>query len=1082
MRRKNTIFLILFLLVLFSNLAGRNIDSVINELQNAIDLKIKNWIYTENTSINPFSISDFSLWKKYNIRERLMEKEVWFRGKITLPEKFLGYNIFGCRVFLNFELDDAGLVWINGEPKGRFEWNGKFLLTESAEPEKEYTIIIKGINYGGPLRLLRAELEIERAKNFVEKIKDIILCFQTASKLLSFDTYQSAAWIKYDPKIDKSPVPRHRRLRLREILNEGANSVNIKALKKGNREVFLLSVQNAFKKLKPVRDFIREYTIELIGNAHIDAAWLWRKSETIEVCKNTFSNVIKLMETFSAFTYAQSSAHYYEWMETLYPELFERIREKVKKGNWEIVGGMMVEPDCNLISGESWVRHLLYGKNYFIKKFDINVEIGWNPDSFGYNWNMPQIYSQSGIKAFITQKISWNDTNVFPYRIFWWKSPDGSRILVYFPFSYVYDFKNPFILIDRLRQFEANTGLRNMLVLYGVGDHGGGPTYEMLEIIEKLKNLEIFPRIKFTTSKKYFEDFLFKQDLSEIPVWKDELYLEYHRGTYTTQAKIKEYNRKCENLLVNAESISLISYFLGGEYNQRAFKKAWKKVLFNQFHDILPGSGIREIYIDALKDYKIAEKLAKKELFKSLKYIASRINTSKIKGNPLIVFNPSPWERTDIVKLKVHGFIDYKIRDFNGKEIPHQIIDLDEEIPDEIRPREVIFIAENIPAFGYKIFSLEKTNLKIKKKKSSPFKNEIENEFYRITFDEKTGLIKSIFDKRNKKEVLSGYGNQLQLFGDKPSRWDAWNIGYTGEEWKPKFDRIELIANGPICYIVRAYFNFFNPKSSAKRINAHPTLNYPNSFFVCDTILYNMLNRIEFRTKVDWWESHTLLKTSFDVNVQNEKASFEIPFGFIQRPTTMKNNWEKARFEVPALRWVDLSQPDYGVSILTRSKYGYDIHGNRMRVTLLRSPTDPDPTADRGIHFIDYALVPHEKDWRESNIPRIAHDYNNPFISLILKKKSKGKLPLSKSFLCLKPSNILFSSFKLSEDNMSFILRIYEAYGKNTSTEIILPFEPKEVYKVDFLENGLERISFNKNIIKISVPKFKVVTLKILRK
>jgi len=1082
MRKKIIFFLFLFLLIPLLTFANRNVDFVINELRNAIDLQIKNWVYTENMDINPFILSDFSLWKSYKMRESIRREEVWFRGAITLPKKFLGYDISGCRVLLKLELDDAGLVWINGKSKGRFEWSGNYVLTECAEPGKEYSIIIKGINYGGPLRLLRAEIEIEKAKKFVEKIKDIILCLQTAKKLLSFDTYQKAAWIKYDPKIDKSSVPKERRLKLNEILDKRADLINVKALKEGNRELFLTSVENAFRELKPVKEFVKEYTIELLGNAHIDAAWLWRKSETIEVCKNTFSNVIKLMEIFPDFTYAQSSAHYYEWVENLYPELFKKIKEKVEKGNWEIVGGMMVEPDCNLISGESWVRQILYGKRYFMEKFGIDVEIGWNPDSFGYNWNMPQIYFQSGIKAFITQKISWNDTNVFPYRIFWWEAPDGSRILVYFPFSYVYDFKNPFILIDRLKQFEANTGFRRMLVLYGVGNHGGGPTQEMLEIVDKLKNLEIFPKIKFSTSKNYFVNFLFKQDLSKIPVWKDELYLEYHRGTYTTQAKIKEYNRKIENLLINAEGISVISYLLGGKYNQHAFKEAWKRVLFNQFHDILPGSGIKEIYIDALKDYEIAEKLAKKELFKALRYIASKINTSKIEGIPIFVFNLSPWQRTDIVKLKINDYWKYKITNLIGEEIPSQIIDLDEEVPEEIRPRALIFIAENVPSFGYKIFTLHKLNSKVKREGVLPREYVIENEFYKITFDKNTGWIKSILDKKHKKEALSGPGNRLQLFGDKPQRWDAWNIEYTGEKWTPKFEKIELIEKGPVRTVLRAYFNFFNPESKAKRINAHPTLNYPNSFFVCNTILYNKLNRIEFKTCVDWWEKHTLLKTSFDVNVRNQKATFEIPFGFIQRPTTMKTNWEKARFEVPALKWIDLSQPDYGVSILTRSKYGYDVHENRMRITLLRSPIDPDPTADRGIHYIEYALVTHTDDWKKSNIPRIAYDYNNPLVGLILKKKFHGPLPLSKSFLCIKPNNILLSSLKLSEDDESLILRIYETCGKNTSAELILPFKPIEIYKVNLLEKEIKKIPFINNTVRIFIPKNSVLTLKILRK
>ncbi|MGQ9618455.1 MAG: alpha-mannosidase [Candidatus Aminicenantia bacterium] len=1066
--------------ILFSlSLYGSDVDSLIERIQTITDFSVKDWFFTKEKIEDPSMIKNFSDWKPLEFGENLNGNFVWLVGKTKLPQKFLGYKIDGRKLFFKIILDDAGEVWINGKSYGRFEWEGRFPLTESAKEGEDFLIVIKGINYGGPLRLLNASIELEETKETLDKISGIILSLRTAKKLLSFDTYQKIAWISYDPKIDNSKVPKERRTKLQKILNENTSLIDIRALESGEHDKFFTSFDKYLKKIKPVSNFLKEFTLELLGNTHIDAAWLWRKSETIEVCKNTFKNAIELMEKYPDFKFSQSSSQYYEWMEELYPKTFEEIKKAVKNGNWEIVGGMVIEPDCNLINGESWARHLLYGKSYFRDKFNIEVKIGWNPDSFGYNWSIPQIYKNAGIYAFITQKISWNDTNVFPYRVFWWEGSDGSRILVYFPFSYVYDFKDPFRLIDQLRQFEANTGFRNMLVLYGVGDHGGGPSEEMLKVIENLKSLPLFPKLKYSTAKDYIENFLLKQDLSKLPVWKDELYLEYHRGTYTTQAEIKEYNRKLENTLVNAEKFALISNIFGGEYRTEALKKAWKIVLFNQFHDILPGSSIREVYVDAKKDYSIAEKITENELKEALRFISSNIKTENLDGEPVVVFNPSPWKRKDYVRVELRNPDEFIITDTGGEEIPSQIIDLTEEFPDEIKKKALLFIAEDVPAMGYKVYLLKKGKRKeIQEKVENSLT--IENEFYRVEFDEKRGVIKNIYDKKLSREVLSGSGNLLQLFGDKPPYWDAWDIGYTGEEWSPNFRKIELIEKGPVRYCVRAYFDFINPKSKAKRLNAEPTKGYPNSFFILDTFLYKGIERVEFRTKVDWWEEHTLLKTSFDVNVKSKKVSYEIPFGSIERPATFENDWEKARYEVPALTWVDFHQNDFGVSLVTRSKYGYDVHGNSMRITLLRSPKDPDPTADRGEHEIEYALLSHKNCWRVGNIPRKSFDYNNPLIPII-ESKHDGNLSLENSFLEIEPKNVILSCFKKSEKDDSVILRVYEIFGEDTEAKILLPFEPKNVWISNFLEEISKKVKFEGRNLKMNIPKNKVITLKIER-
>ena len=410
-----------------------------------------------------------------------------------------------------------------------------------------------------------------------------------------------------DPGIDKSSLDKNEKIKLNKLLQEEARKINIDALENGDILKYRHSVEAVKDALKPVAEFSKKFTLFFDSNAHIDAAWLWRDLETKLICRNTFSSVLHIMDVKPNFTYTQSAAQYYKWMQDLYPEVYKEIKNRIKDGRWEVVGGMWIEPDCNLPSGVSWDRQLLYAKKYFKDSLGVDVKIGWNPDSFGYNWNMPMFYQNAGIDAFITQKIGWNDTNVFPYRVFWWESPDGSKILSYFPFDYVNTITQAYGLVDWLRQFEANTGFRKFMILFGVGDHGGGPTIDMINRIEHLKNVFIYPKIEYGTTAEYIQ-WLKNRDLSKLPVWDDELYLEYHRGTFTSHGKTKKYNRKLENLLTESEKFSAVSTMFGNQYPQNDLKDAWEKVMFNQFHDILPGSGIRENYIDAEEKYKEAEK------------------------------------------------------------------------------------------------------------------------------------------------------------------------------------------------------------------------------------------------------------------------------------------------------------------------------------------------------------------------------------------------------------------------------------------------------------------------------------------
>jgi alpha-mannosidase len=1073
--------IIIFLFVVLSQslFTQTNVDKVTSDLELLAKTSYDNWKISPDLNefkpegLPPFSPGyDDSKWNDLFLNKNTYLDSCWLRKEILLPSSILGKPLSG-KVKLLVSVDDYGYMYIDGEYRGKFPWNGEFVLTENAKPGDRFFIAIRAMNTGGPLRLISAQIESENTKPVKVEIENLILSLRTAQKLLSFDTYQTNSRVKVDPGTDKSKMDREEKEKLYLLLQQKVLQLNLDDLRKGKSDQFLLSVNQLKNDLSAIRDFSKRFTLYFSSNAHIDAAWLWRSKETIEVAKNTFSSVLNMMDSVPHFTYSQSAAAYYDWMENMYPDIYRNIKKRVEEGRWEITGGMWIEPDCNLISGESWMRQLLYAKKYFRTKFGKNIKLGWNPDSFGYNWNMPMFYNQARIESFITQKIGWNEVNVFPHRVFWWESPDGSRLFTYFPFDYVNEITEPFKLIDWLRQYEANTGYSNMMVLFGVGDHGGGPSMEMLGRIERLKNVYIYPNIIHGTAENYI-NWLQSQDLSQIPVWKDELYLEYHQGTFTTQGETKKSNRMGEVLLTNTEKFSTFATLTGRSVNKPYITSSWKKVLFNQFHDILPGSSIREVYIDAKEDYRQAFNIAGTELKNSLTRIAEKVNTSDIKRGitPILVFNSLNWERNDVVKHKLTPGEDniYGVYDADGKEVASFINPIDEI------NREIIFVAEKVPASGYKVYSLGIKSKAGTETASLQFRNVIENEFFRVVIDSATGWIKNIFDKKNNREVLADYGNKLQLLEDRPSAWDAWNIGLTGTEFPTVFRNAEMIENNAVRSVIRLHRDYLKPGT----IKSFPTETYPSSFFVQDVILYKKLNRIDFKTSVDWWESKTMLKTSFPVTVISEKARYEIPYGSIERSTGNSNSFEKAQYEVPSLKWVDLSDSTYGVSLLNNSKYGFDIKGNNIRMSLLRSPKWPDETADMGKHEIEYSLYPHAGTWETAQTVRKSYEYNYPLLTETTTVHD-GDLPAEYSFIKLEPANLVLTTVKIAEDNNDWVIQFYETSGKNSRALIDLPFMPVKVFISNFLEEDVKEVEIKNNKIAVDVKKNSVVTLKIKR-
>lgn len=1012
---------------------------------------------------------DDSGWDTLDLNRSIFPKSCWMRREVTLPTHIAGEPLAGP-LRLTVTVDDYGDLWVNGESKGRFLWDGEFDLAEDARPGQTFVLAIKAFNTGGPLRLIRAGLKTGRDNPIRQMSLDLALSLRVAQKLLGFDTYQTSARHRVDPGVDKSSIDPEERRRLGASLNALAERLDVEALARGDRAAFSASVEDIRRGLKPIGAFAKRFTLYFDANAHIDAAWLWREKETVEVVKNTFGSVLNMMNIRPDFTYTQSAAAYYDWMKQRQPEIFEGMRRRVREGRWEVVGGMWVEPDCNLPSGDSWARHLLYSKRFFQRELGTDVTIGWNPDSFGYNLNIPMFYANAGIDAFITQKIGWNDTTVFPHRVFWWQSPDGSRILSYFPFNYVDSVERPFRLVDWMRQFEASTGFRRMLILFGVGDHGGGPSLEMIDRVERLATLDVFPQVEYGTTGNYLE-WLKSQDLEDLPVWTDELYLEYHRGTYTTQARMKERNRRSEVLLTNAEKFSSLAALQGRPYSAEKLESAWRNVLFNQFHDILPGSGIREVYIDSNARFDEAEALAGHELRGSLEWLASRVDTAfAVSEQALVVFNPLSWQRTDLVTVDLPEGDDhpYSVVDAEGRPVPSQI-----ESVDRLH-RRLLFVAEDVPSMGYASYTLRRRVSQQGAGAPTASGGVLENAFFRLEIDPETGWLKSIRDKRLDKEVLAGAGNELQLFEDRPSDWDAWNIGRSGVRYASTLRDVEVVEQGPVRTTIRVTRDYLKPGTNKR----YPTEDFPSSFFVQDIRLYNGLDRIEFRTEVDWWEDHTMLKVAFPLAAADDKATFEIPFGTIQRSTRNQTEAEKAQFEVSG-RWADLSQDDWGVTLLTRSKYGFDLKGSLMRLSLLRSPEWPDPTADRGKHAIEYALYPHRGRVTEAPSVRQGYAFNTPLL-VVVQEPHPGPLPARHSFLRLGPDNLVLTTMKKAEDGDGWIVQWYDPKGAETQAELTLPQPPRAAFRSNFLEVQGEAIPVSGDVIRVKSPSKSVVTINVV--
>jgi alpha-mannosidase len=1022
-------------------------EAALDRLHSLTTLTIQDWRYHAGDFFAGASPdTDDSSWKELHAGDTFPGDAAWFRCRVEVPPLLHGYDVTGASLRFHFRTDtEADLrLFVNGVEINGLEDGSMPLIAARVAPGEQFLVAILKSSEPSSRRLEGSDLEFTPTAGRPDP-EFLRLQFTAAGEVA-----------------DAIPVGREDR---EQQIDGALAHLDWSALERGDQKGFDASMRAASDAATPLRAWLKTYSVHAVGNAHIDMAWLWPWTETVDVVHRTFSSALRLMREFPDFTFTMSTARAYAWMEEKYPPLFEEIRQRVREGRWEIVGGMWVEPDLNMPDGESQVRQLLVGKRYFQEKFGVDVRTGWNPDSFGYNWQLPQIYKKSGIDFFVTQKLGWNDTTKFPYKMFWWEAPDGSRVLTYFPHDYV-NYMDPARIAGDVAIYAPLTGYPDLLYLYGVGDHGGGPTRDMLLNAERFAAPNaLFPRMHLGTAQSYFDALTLKAAGLNLPVWRDELYLQFHRGTYTTQAGEKRNNRHSEVLLLNAEKFAALDGMYTQDYPQADLEDAWKKVLFNQFHDLMAGSGIADIYSDAARSYEDVRAAGGRIVRQSLGDLVLRVDT-RGEGSALVVFNALSWPRTEVVETSAPiaqaNAPAFEVHDSSGRVVLSELIS---RSPD-INHVTLRFLAENVPPLGYKVFhAVPVEHAAAVPSPISASETTLENEFLRVRVDPATGCITSIYEKTPEREALEpgACGNLLQAFRDKPKEWDAWNIDadFEAQHWDlTAADEVKLAERGPLRAVLRVRKHF------------------QNSTFVQEIILEAGTPLVDVAMQAEWHEKHILLKAAFPVAASSERATYEIPFGSIERPTTRRTPEEQAKFEVPALRWADLSDTHAGVSILNDSKYGYDTKGNVIRLSLLRSPEWPDPHADEGHHEFTYAIYPHAGGWSEAGTMQRGYELNNRLIA-VATFHHPGALPAEHSFLTIQPANVIVAALKKAEDSSALILRFYEFTGKETQVRITPPEGVTQALTVNLMEKNASPLEMKDGTVIVPTHPYEIQTVEL---
>ncbi len=765
------------------------------------------------------------------------------------------------------------------------------------------------------------------------------------------------------------------------------------------------------------RNASRAHELGAIGHGHLDTAWLWPLAETWRKVQRTFTAQLELMRRYPEHRFAVSSAQHYAWVKERDPELFAQIRAAVDRGQWVPVGGTWIEPDCNLPAGESLVRQLLHGQRFFERELGRRCTELWNPDVFGYTNQLPQLMRGAGITRFLTQKLSWNRFTSPGSHSFRWEGLDGSRVLTHFPPADTY---NASVAVAELRRgaaaYKDHDRSGHSLLVFGHGDGGGGPTAPMLETLRRTGDLQGVPRTRLTTSEEFFGKL--EAEAEDLPVVVGELYFEYHRGTYTSQAQTKRGNRRAEAALHDAEFLAAAAARArAASYPAAELERLWRALLLNQFHDILPGSSIGEVYAESGR--QLAEVAA------GASALAARSAAALVPpGAGVVPLNTIGAARAEVAPAPAPapGSED---RGLVWAEAPAYGWGAVGEAPDAVTVREEDggFVLENGRLTA------------------------------RMAAD---GSLSSLVLRASGREALARPGNVLELYDDRPVEFDAWDIDPFHLETRrlaPAAHEAQVVRADPL----RAEVRFARALSPASTLTQTVRLDAG-------------AGRLEVHTEVDWHERHTLLKVAFPLAVRAARASYEVAFGHAERPTHGSTAADAAQYEVPAHRWADLSEHGFGVALLNDGKYGHSAHGDVLRLTLLRAPTHPDPEADQGLHRFTYAVAPHAGGWREAGIVAEAARLNHPL-------RWTAGTGAGRSFAAVDDPALVLDTIKRAEDSERIVLRLYEAHGGRGTARVTLDPPPEAARRANLLEDPGPPLTVEDGAVAVPYLPHEIITI-----
>ncbi|HTY36961.1 MAG TPA: glycoside hydrolase family 38 C-terminal domain-containing protein [Bacteroidota bacterium] len=993
------------------------------------------------------SLND-NAWWKYTIPAPWggYDKTVWFRSRVTIPEEFAGK-----RVGLLIDLADA-LLYVNGKPYQGIDKNHQeVLLTEKARTNQTFLIAIEA--YSGRKKELSTfnSAHLVVINPIARALHNGLTALHDLEKLLG----------------PSSPETKEIKELIRQTL------IFLKYFKPDGEE-YPNAIGRAYNFLTRTLDTDYKTSIpglvHLVSQSHIDVVWLWRLRETRKKCARTFSTALRLMEEYPEFNYSQSQAFLYQMTQDKYPEIFKEIKQRVAEGRWLAIGSTWVEPDCNIPNGEALVRQVLYGKRYFKNTFGVESDILWLPDTFGYSWALPQIMKKSGIKFFFTTKLTWNDTNQFPHNTFWWRGIDGSKILAHIPPVGLEGTVAPKDLKKSWDVYREKELVPHTIQTFGFGDGGGGPTSEQLDTARIVKSITGLPGSSISSVGDFFK--AIEEQSKELETWGDELYLEKHRGTFTTHGWVKRENRRSEALLYTTELLGVLGMLVGNKppsrkYQQRIIEEAWKKLLVNQFHDIVPGTSITEVYDDVRTDFEELQLSCHQVQEQSLTGLVAREDKKKAgKEFHFSIFNQLSWERSEYVVLGVESQEKtFTVTDSSGRAIEHQILGRRKGV------LEILCHIEHIPPLSFSTILVTPSGSKPAVAEPWKMTNRlVETPRYRVRFDSRGG-ISSLHDKVLRRELVAKGArlNQFQAYRDVAKQWEAWDIeaDYTNRPLDLfKFDKMKITEQGPLRATVRVEHKSDSGSRLAQEIH-----------------FYHKTPRIDFETFVIWKERQTLLKTAFPLNVKTHDATYEIQFGALQRTTRAVDSVQKAKFEIPAQQWADLSEQKFGVSLLNDCKYGYDASESTLRLTLLRSPHYPhalepwrlndDRVTDQGEHEFTYSLYPHQKDWREGGTMHRARELNQP---VLIRPGDASSIP---PLFTVSGNNILIDSIKKAEDSDDVIIRLHEAFGQSVKTTMSFGVRAEAISECDLMEQEIAPLKLAKMKLALKFSPFEIKTLKV---